>query len=213
MSISVLIADDHALIRVGIRQLLMTTPDIRVTGEVSDGDEVIGAVEKNAPDLLVMDVSMPGCHGEQLVAALGQQFPAMPILILSIYKENPIVQGLFQSGIKGYVTKDAEPEVLIEAIRKVASGGHFIDPKLVDVMISGYANPSPMLHESLSAREREIFDLLVDGVSVSEVANVLNISIKTVSTHKARIQKKLQVASTVEMVHYAIRHHLANGQY
>lgn len=211
IQISVIIADDHAIVRGGLRQIMAMTSDLKVVGEARSGDEVLELVKGLQPDVLLLDISMPGCHGVDLVQRLKVAYPRLPILILSMHNEGQIVARMLKVGVSGYITKDAEPEILLAAVRKVAGGGRFIDPSLVDTMIFDGAHHHDSPYDLLSDRELQVLQLLVSGMPVTEVADSLHLSAKTISTHKTRLMQKLHLGSNADMVRYAIRHGLIEG--
>ena len=206
--IRILVADDHALVRGGIRQIVATTADLEVAGEATRGPEVLDKVRGGDYQLLLLDMTMPGISGIDLIRHLKAARPELPILVLSMHNEGQVVLRALHAGAAGYVTKDSEPEILLAAIRKVAGGGRFIDPTLVDVVVfaSGGADAPP--HELLSDREFEVLQLLAGGRSLNEIAATLNISAKTISTHKMRLMQKLGLNNNADLVRYAVRHEL-----
>ncbi|HEV3423829.1 MAG TPA: response regulator transcription factor [Paraburkholderia sp.] len=207
--IKILIADDHAIVRGGLKQIIATTADIVVTGEAAQGSEVVDKLRTCDVDLLLLDMTMPGISGVDLIRRVRAEQPAMPVLVLSIHNEAQVVSRALRAGATGYVTKDSDPEVLLAAIRKLASGGRFIDPKLVDAIIfethSGDAPP----HEILSDREFQVLQMLASGKSINDIAETLALSAKTISTHKMRLMQKLGLGNNAELIRYAIRHGLA----
>jgi DNA-binding NarL/FixJ family response regulator len=201
--VHVMIADDHRLVREGIRKILATSKDITLGCEAADGFTTLELVAKHQCDcnLLILDWSMPG-GGERLIRRIKALRPEMTILILSMHNEAIIAQNALQAGANGYVTKDSDPDTLIYAIKSVGAGRQFVDPTLVANILSTKSYP-PI--NNLSEREREVFQLLVNGSTVSDIARFLNISIKTVSTHKSNLMLKLNVNSIADLVRYAIR--------
>lgn len=207
--IRILIADDHAIVRSGLRQIIATTSDIEVTGEATRGAEVITKARGGDYDLLLLDMNMPGLSGIDLIRHLKAAQPDLLILVLSMNNEGQVVSRALRAGAAGYVTKDSEPEILLAAIRKVAKGGRFLDPALVDQMVfdTGKANAQP--HELLSNREFQVMQLLASGHSLNDIGETLNISAKTISTHKMRLMEKLGIDNIADLVRYAIRHGLS----
>ena len=207
--IKILIADDHAIVRGGLKQIIATTSDIVVNGEAAQGSEVVDKLRTCEIDLLLLDMTMPGISGVDLIRRVRAEQPALPVLVLSIHNEAQVVSRALRAGATGYVTKDSDPEVLLTAIRKLASGGRFIDPKLVDAIIfethSGDAPP----HEILSDREFQVLQMLASGKSINDIAEALALSAKTISTHKMRLMQKLGLTNNAELIRYAIRHGLA----
>ena len=209
--IRLMIADDHAIVRSGLRQLLSLAPDMRVDAEAIDGAQVLEGLRLSLPDLLLLDINMPGLSGPDLIIRIKAHWPALPILVLSMHNEPQVAARVLKAGASGYVTKDSEMEVLLGAIRKVAGGGKFIVPELAERLVFDVSLSSDRLpHQTLSERELEVFRLLVAGQGVNDIAEQLCISNKTVSTHKTRLMEKLNLGSTAEMVRYAMQHGLLN---
>lgn len=207
--IRLMIADDHAIVRGGLRQLLSLAPDIEVLAEAVDGAQVLEGLRHELPDLLLLDVNMPGLSGPDLITRIKSHWPALPILVLSMHNEAQVAARVLKAGASGYVTKDSEMEVLLGAIRKVASGGKFIVPELAEKLVFDLSLGGDQLpHQTLSDRELEVFRLLVAGLGVNDIATQLCISNKTVSTHKTRLMEKLNLGSTAELVRYAMQHGL-----
>ncbi|MFZ5511828.1 MAG: response regulator [Pseudomonadota bacterium] len=206
--IRVLIADDHAIVRSGLKQIIATTLDISAAGEATQGQEVIERIRRDDFDLLLLDMTMPGVSGVDLIRRVRAEKSHLPVLVLSMHNEGQVVSRALRAGAAGYVTKDSEPEVLIAAIRKVAAGGRFIDPSLVDKVVfdAGGADAPP--HELLSDREFQVLQMLVCGKSVGDIGEALNLSAKTISTHKMRLMQKLGVDNNADLVRYALRHGL-----
>lgn len=206
--IRVLIADDHALMREGLKRLFALVTDIVAVAEASNGDEALACLARGGIDLLLLDITMPGCCGDELIRRLRAAYPAVPILVLSMHDEAQIAQRALLAGAAGYSTKDSEPEILLDAIRKVASGSRFLDAGIAESMAfsvsGGYAS-----HDSLSGRELQILRMLADGLGVNEIADKLDISNKTVSTHKARLMDKMRFSSNADIVKYALTHGLS----
>jgi len=207
--IKILIADDHAIVRGGLKQIIATTADIVVSGEAAQGSEVVDKLRTCDIDLLLLDMTMPGISGVDLIRRVRAEQPALPVLVLSIHNEAQVVSRALRAGATGYVTKDSDPEVLLAAIRKLAAGGRFIDPKLVDAIIfETHSGDSPP-HEILSDREFQVLQMLAAGKSINDIAETLALSAKTISTHKMRLMQKLGLGNNAELIRYAIRHGLA----
>ncbi len=209
--IRLMIADDHAIVRSGLRQLLSLAPDISVQAEAVDGSQVLDGLRSELPDLLLLDINMPGLSGPDLITRIKSHWPALPILVLSMHNEAQVAARVLKAGASGYVTKDSEMEVLLAAIRKVAGGGKFIVPELAEKLVFDVSLGSDRAaHHTLSDREQEVFRMLVAGQGVNDIAEQLCISNKTVSTHKTRLMEKLNLSSTAELVRYAMQHGLLN---
>ena len=207
--IRIIIADDHAIVRSGLKQILTTTDDIRVDAEAASGPQVMEILRKSSFDLVLLDMTMPGFSGIDLIERLRTHDPKLPILVLSMSNDIQMVKRAITAGATGYLTKDNEPEVLIAAIRKTASGRRFIDPQLAEQMVfelDGAGDSSTL--EQLSNREFHILRMLARGKSVNDIANELAISNKTVSTHKARLMQKMNFRSNAELVRFGMTHGL-----
>ena len=205
------IADDHAIVRGGLRQIFALAPDLEVVGEAVDGNEVLDCVRTLASDVLLLDLNMPGIAGADLIRRVKAHRPALPILILSMHNEPQIAARMLRAGAAGYITKDCEPDVLLAAIRKIAANGRYVEPNLAEQMVFDVASTGQRApHTLLSAREFEVFLLLANGKTVNEIAAQLVISNKTVSTHKVRLMEKLQVSNIAGLLRYAIEHDLGS---
>jgi DNA-binding NarL/FixJ family response regulator len=207
--IKVLIADDHAIVRSGLKQLFGLMGDINVGGEATNGEEVLEALQKGQFDLLLLDLTMPGLSGINLIGRIRTLHANLPILVLSMHNELQIAKRVLQAGAAGFVTKGSEQDILMTAIRKVATGGRFVDPTITEQMmfekpVQGESAP----HERLSERELHIMKLFAKGMGINEIAAELFISNKTVSTHKARLMQKMNFKSNSELVRYAVDHGL-----
>ncbi|EGV32844.1 two component transcriptional regulator, LuxR family [Thiorhodococcus drewsii AZ1] len=209
--IRILIADDHAVVRQGIRQVLALAGQFEVAAEAKDGWELIEMLRDGGFDLLLTDMSMPGPSGVALLKRLREEHPGLPVLVLSMHGETQVAARALKAGANGYVTKDCDPNVLLSAVRKVARGDHFVSPDLAQRMVfeTGVGGEAPP-HESLSDREYEILLHLVKGERLSEIAGELHLSPKTISTHKMRIMQKLDLKSAAELVRYAIERGLVS---
>lgn len=207
--IRILIADDHAIVRGGLKQIVATTTDIVAAGEATHGAEVIDKVRQAGLDLLLLDMTMPGLSGVDLVRRVRGDRPTLPILVLSMHNEGQVVSRALRAGASGYVTKDSDPAILLSAIRKVAMGGRFIDPALVDAIVFEVGDGDKAPHECLSDREFQVLQRIVAGEAIGEIGASLNLSAKTISTHKMRLMQKLGVDNNADLIRYAIRHGLA----
>jgi DNA-binding NarL/FixJ family response regulator len=207
--IRVLLAEDHKIVREGIKQLLGMADDLRVVGEAGNGPDVLSALRQHPCDVLLLDISMPGLNGLELIARIRGHEGAPAILMLSMHNEAQMAARALKAGAAGYTTKDSDPALLLTAIRKVAAGGRYIDPQLADRMVFevGLTDSRPP-HAQLSEREYQVFERLVHGDNVNDIAQQLTISAKTVSTHKVRLMQKMHMQSVADMVRYAIEHQL-----
>lgn len=207
--IRIVIADDHTIMREGLKRILDGAEDIAVVGEATDGHEALAQVRKGGFDLLMLDLSMPGRSGVELIRQIKDEAPKLPILILTMHEEEQYAVRAIRAGARGYLTKESAGTQLLSAIKRVASGRPYISPEVaeqlaMDVMPSSEDLP----HKELSNREFEVFSLLVAGKSITDIAEMLHLSAKTVSTHKTRILQKMSMNSLAEMVQYAVAHHL-----
>jgi len=205
----ILIADDHTLVREGLKQLFALSREVDVVAEAVDGGQVLDAVRAGGLDLVLLDMTMPGINGADLISRIRVQDGAPPILVLSMHNEAQIARRALTAGAAGYLTKDSHPHILLAAMHKVTLGGRFIDPVLAEKMVfEGSGNTQRPPHEQLSERELHILRLLARGLSVNEVAAELAISNKTVSTHKARLMQKMGFQNNSEIVRYAVEFNL-----
>jgi DNA-binding NarL/FixJ family response regulator len=207
---NVLLADDHAIIRDGLKQILADTDDLLVAGEAANGLEVMHQVREKEWDVLVLDISMPGRSGLDLIRMIKDEKPELPILILSMHHEEQYAVRAIHAGASGYLTKESDGELLVAAIRRVASGGVHISEKVAELMVRG-SQPTPNLmpHSLLSDREYQVFNRLVMGQGLTEIGVELSLSVKTISTHKTHILRKMNLSNTAELVRYALAHQLA----
>ena len=209
--IRLVLADDHTIVREGLKQVLAAAGDIEVVGEASDGHQTMERVRALGFDVLLMDMSMPGRGGIELIRQVHAEKPKLRILVLSMHEENQYAVRAIRAGASGYLTKESASGRLVEAIRKVAAGGAFISAEVAQQLALGAmpdAKGPP--HTTLSDREFQIFKMIVEGLSVSDIAARLALSVKTVSTHKSNIQGKLNVSTPAELVRYAIAHRLVD---
>jgi DNA-binding NarL/FixJ family response regulator len=206
----ILLAEDHAVVRQGLKLLLDAQPDMEVIGEAGDGQEAWERAKELQPDVVVMDISMPACNGAQATECLAAACPDIKVLVLTLYEDEEYLRQLLLAGAAGYVLKRAAAEDLTLAIRTVAAGGVYLDPRMAGKVVGGYiGKPSPEgePHRSdLSERETEVLCLIAWGYSNKEIAARLRISVKTVETYKTRLMEKLELRSRVDLVRYALRH-------
>lgn len=207
--IRIVIADDHTIVREGLKQLLAAAGDINVVGEARNGQDVMQQVRSNDFDILLLDMSMPGKSGTELIKQVKDEKPKLRILVLSMHEEHQYAVRAIRSGASGYLTKDSASTQLVTAIRKVSTGGAFISAEVAEALaLSAMRQDEGPPHTTLSDREYQVFQMLASGTSVSEIASRLNLSVKTVSTHKARLLEKLGARNQTELVHYALKHRL-----
>jgi two-component system, NarL family, invasion response regulator UvrY len=200
--IRVLIADDHKIVRDGLKRIVASAADIELAAEAANGDEALAAVKAADFDVALLDMSMPGLAGIDLIKRLKIEKPKLRILVLSMHGEHQYAARALKAGAAGYLNKDSAAEALIGAIRKVAGGGMHISEAAAANLLQAGGDKAP--HEALSDREFEVLRLLVEGLGPTEIGDKLHLSVKTVSTHKARIMEKLGVGSTAELVRYAL---------
>ncbi len=210
--IRVVVADDHTILREGLKELLRGAGDIEIAGEAADGHEVMQRVREHEFDVLLLDMSMPGKSGTELIRQVKAERPRLRVLVLSMHEEHQYAVRAIKAGASGYLTKESASAQLVSAIRKVAAGGAFISAEVAEQLaLSAMPHAEGPPHAALSDREYQVFQRLVAGASVTDIAAELNLSGKTVSTHKARLMEKLGVANAADLVRYAIRHQLAEG--
>ena len=207
--IRVMLADDHSIVRTGLKQVLSEASEFTVCAEAATGDEVLAGVRHNPPDVLVLDMSMPGRSGIELIRLLKGEFPRLGILVLSMHNEEQYAIRAIKAGAAGYLTKDNASEQLIGALRKVASGGVFISSAVAERLALEFGSRHEQLpHTKLSDWEFQIFQMIVAGDTITAISERLSLSVKTVSTHKSRILQKMDLGSTAELIRYAVDHQL-----
>jgi DNA-binding NarL/FixJ family response regulator len=202
--IRILIADDHKIVRDGLKRILASSTDLQVAGEAASGDEALALVRANDYDVAMLDMSMPGLSGLDLIKRVRIEKPKMKILVLSMHGEQQYAARVLKAGASGYLNKDSAAEQLLGALRKIAAGGVHVGEAAAMALVSS-EKPS---HETLSDREFEVLRLLVEGLGPTEIGERLHLSVKTVSTHKTRILEKLGLKSTADLVRYALEHKL-----
>jgi two-component system invasion response regulator UvrY len=211
--IRIMLADDHAIIRDGIKQILADTEDLLVAGEAANGTQILKLLAERDFDLLVLDISMPGKNGLELIKVIRKDRPDLPLLVLSMHNEEQYALRALHAGASGYITKESDSDVLVAAMRKVATGGIYFSEKVSQLLAREHMPQAEELpHTRLSDREFEIFKKIVSGIRVSDIATELNLSVKTVSTHKSRILQKMHMVSDIELVRYAIGHGLEQAE-
>jgi DNA-binding NarL/FixJ family response regulator len=208
MTIRLLIVDDHSIVRQGLVTIMATTEDIEVIGEAQDGSQALDEVRRLRPDVALVDYSIPGIQGADLIHRLKAEQRELRILMLSMHKDNEVVSRMLKAGADGYVTKDVDAPTLLGAIRKVAAGHHFVDPELMDSMIFE-SRSAAMPQRALSNREFQVLRMVADGQAVVSIAETLHLSAKTVSTHKTNGMRKLHLRSTTDLIRFALQHGLA----
>ena len=207
--IRVLVAEDHTIVREGIKQMIGLAKDLLVVGEASNGEQLLETLRQTPCEVVLLDISMPGVNGLEAIPRIRALAQPPAILVLSMHDEPQMAARALKAGAAGYATKDSEPALLLTAIRRVAAGGRYIDPALADRMVFevGLTDAQPR-HALLSEREFSVFERLAQGANVNEIAQQLAVSSKTISTHKARLMLKLNAHSVAELVRYALEHKL-----
>lgn len=208
----VIITDDHPLLREGLKSIVADCRDIDIAREVGDGQELLKALREESFDVVLLDLMLPGRSGLEVLKQIKQEFPRQPVIILSSHKEDIYAMRAIKAGAAGYICKDYAADTLIEAVRKVAQGGNYISASVAELLAREIIAPTSdeLPHKQLSDREYQVFLLIAAGLSSTQVAEKLSLSIKTVSTHRARIKEKTQLANTSEIVRYAITHQLVD---
>ena len=207
--IKILIADDHPIVRAGFKQVISDMPDMLVADEASNGQEVLQLIGKKDYDLVLLDISMPGRSGLEILKDLKSEKPKLPVLILSIYPEEQYAIRALRAGASGYMTKASAPNELILAIRKISEGGKYISASLAEKLayyLDGDATKPP--HETLSDREYQVMLMIASGKTVTEIANELCLSVKTISTYRTHIREKMKMKNNAEMTLYALQNKL-----
>jgi DNA-binding NarL/FixJ family response regulator len=208
--IRIVIADDHAIVREGLKRIVSSAEGLVLVAEAQDGNEVMLCVRAHTFDVLVLDLSMPGRSGMETIKLVRAECPSVRILVLSMHQELQYAVRAIKSGASGYLTKESAPEQLVLAIRKIAGGGAYISAEVAEQLaLNAMPGAATLPHESLSPREFEVFRWLVGGASVTHIAGQINLSVKTVSTHKANLLQKLALQNQSELIRYAIKHGLA----
>jgi len=204
--INVLIADDHAVVRRGLIQILNETSDIVVVGEAETPDDVKALVDKTSVNVVILDIKLRGGSGLDLLVWLRRECPKIAIVMLTVYPEDQYAIRAIKAGAAGFLTKESAPEKLIEAVRKVSSGGRYVSAELGEALASIFAGESVgPPHGRLSDREFEVFKMLASGKTVSEIGQQMSLSVKTVSTHRTRILQKMELKTNAELTQYAMR--------
>jgi len=209
--IKVLVADDHTLVRKGLKKILLDTKDVKVVDEASDDKEILTKVSNNDYDLVLLDISLPGRNGIDVLKQIKCMKPELPVLILSMYPEEQYAIRSIKAGASGYLTKESAPDELIDAIRKVAWGRKYITSSLAERLAMEIGEKTGrLLHESLSDREYQVMCMIASGKTVKEIAETLSLSVKTISTYRARILEKMHLKNNAQLTYYAIKHGLVD---
>ncbi len=206
--IKILIADDHPLFRQGLKNAFGDTSDIEVVTEVDNSNDILGKVREHSLNLVLLDISMPGKGGLEVLKQLKTEFPKIPVLVLSVYPENQYAVRFIKAGASGYLTKESSIDTLLDAVRKVAQGGNYASADITEKLAFDFLNIDKPPHELLSDREYQVFSMIATGKSLTEIGNELSLSVKTISTHRTRILEKMKMKKNAELIHYAIQHEL-----
>jgi two-component system invasion response regulator UvrY len=204
--LKILIADDHAIVREGLKQILMDVPDMVVAGEAASGNQVLEMVRKERWDLVLLDITMPGRNGLDTLKQLKKEKPDLPVLMLSMYPEDQYAIRTIKAGVSGYLTKESAPKELITAIRKVAQGGKYISASLSEKLATYLEKDADKpLHERLSDREYQVVLMIAAGKTVGQIAEELALSVKTISTNRTRALRKMGMNNNAELIYYAMK--------
>lgn len=207
--IRIALVDDHDLVRAGVRRILEAEKDMQIVGEASTGADALDLLDAEDPDVLILDLSLPDLSGIDLMRSILARRPGLKVLIVSMHPEENYARRMMRAGAYGYLNKGEAPALMLEAIRKLSRGSRFVSPKLAELLAYDLTEDrSGILHERLSDREFEVFERLVRGAGISEVANELNLSPKTVSTHRSRILQKMNMRNNASLVRYAVENGL-----
>jgi DNA-binding NarL/FixJ family response regulator len=205
--LKILIVDDHPVVRRGVRQILAEVPDIGSVGEAKDAAEAFHALQGDTWDAVVLDIMMPGKGGLETLKEMKHRYPGLPVLILSIYPEDQWALRVLKEGAAGYMNKECAPDELVGALRKIIRGGRYVSPALAEKLAFMIDAKQPV-HEDLSSREYQVMVMLAEGKTLSQIADLLSLSVKTVSTYRSRILEKMDMENNAELIRYAIAHHL-----
>ncbi|MDB6167440.1 MAG: DNA-binding response regulator [Verrucomicrobia bacterium] len=211
-SLKVLICDDHELIREGLKRILLDPGNAHRVGEVSNAEEAIAAVRREPWDIVILDLKLGGRSGMEVLKEIKAEFPRLPVLVLSMYPEEQFALRVIRAGANGYLNKNLAAKILVEAIQQVLTGGQYISPKVAEQLVSAVKQPMGQpLHAALSDREDQVLRLMAEGRAVGEVAVLLSLSVKTVSTYRGIILRKLGMKNNAQLMRYAQDHGLDGG--
>jgi DNA-binding NarL/FixJ family response regulator len=209
MNIRVLLVDDHAIIREGLRSLLEKQPEMEVVADTDDGRKAFDLVRELLPDIIIMDITMPGLNGIEATRRIIDEFPAVKVIALSIHSKRRYVADMLSAGAAGYILKECLFDELVQAIKAVAAGGRYLSPRIADVVVSDYVKrlsaTADLPFEALKTREREVLQLVAEGKSTKQIALYLHLSSKTIEANRRQIMEKLNIHSVAELTKYAVR--------
>lgn len=207
--VNILIVDDHAVVRGGLKQFLAESADLKISGEAGSAQEALPLIRDQAWDLVMLDISLQDLNGLELLKLIKREKPNLPVLVFSMHSEDDFAMTVFKAGAAGYLEKDSSPEEILEAIRKVAKGAKYVGPRLADKLLAGTASSGTQLnHDSLSKREFEVMLLLSRGMRLTDIAERLHLSVKTISSYRTRVLEKMELDSNADMTRYVIQHKL-----
>jgi len=210
--IKLLIADDHPLFRQGLKHTFSETSDITVIREAENSDDLIAMVQQHPADeynVILLDIAMPGKGALDTLKQLKLENPKLPILVVSVYSEDQYAVRFIKAGASGYLTKESDPDQLVEAVRKLACGGKYASPRITEKLAFDFSNSDKPLHETLSDREYQVFGMIANGISLTDIGKQLSLSVKTISTHRTRILEKMKMKKNAELIRYAINNNLS----
>jgi DNA-binding NarL/FixJ family response regulator len=209
---TIAICDDHKIVREGLRQIISVFGDFKIIADVESGEALFQVMRDHTVDLIILDVSLPGRSGLEVLKQIKSLRPEIKVLVLSMYPEDQFAIRMLKAGASGYLHKDSEPSILLEALRTIARGGEFLSPKITKLLyqeMNGASSDLP--HKQLSDREYEVLLYIGEGKSISEIANQLSLSVKTISTYRTRILEKMNLENNSDLVKYILLHELAAG--
>jgi len=207
---NVIICDDHKIVREGLKQIINVFSDFKVISDVASGEDLFSEFKTHIPDIIILDVSLPGRSGLEILKQVKASHPQIKVLVLSMYPEYQFAIRMLKAGASGYLHKDSEPQILAEAMRTIAAGGEYLSPKITQLLFHEMNNENgEMPHQALSDREYEVLLYIGEGKSISEIAVKLSLSVKTISTYRTRILEKMQLDNNSDLVKYILLHDLA----
>lgn len=207
---NVIICDDHKIVREGLKQIINVFPDFKVVSDVSSGEALFSEFKTHIPHIIILDVSLPGRSGLEVLKQVKLMHPEIKVLVLSMYPEDQFAIRMLKAGASGYLHKDSEPQILLEALKKIANGGEYLSSKITQLLFNEMNNENRELpHTTLSDREYEVLLYIGEGKSISDIAAQLSLSVKTISTYRTRILEKMQLDNNSDLVKYILLHDLA----